>query len=488
MTPSVSIATLASAGPGGKHFVFKRVGGPLAKHLLGDRDFEPGIPPRHRSLAVLSLESEQLGGFLIEHEVSGERLLARTSFLLGASPPAKPCFCLSFVDTTSGGNGIDLLSLLYHNEFQHPIGCYLHGKGIFIHYSTKTPDASLRFLKSESIDAMLLDLARLDQSDFLAKSVREGPLGHALVLGFNHSFGHAHWNDVLGLQHRQSLIQAGLLRPLASLVVSGPSLWLRRSLLSTLPCKSFEHAPACAEWTLKQRIAVHLPIGFHVDAGYEKFWRHTVSNQADVNFRTFLDSWLDSRHPIVLLSLRFNEQKRSTWVGRSAQLPELMEKIVSDHPGTAFMLDGLTRYSDELAADNHNAGESEIFDTLSRRFHVLRLHGRALQDKIYAYSHVHYCLGQFGSGTLLPAYAFTVPTINVCNDTTIVDVYGAKDFITNLAKPSRTPLTRFLPTSHVTQNEDGFFLNIDTAYSFIRSDLQAAIDGSLSLQLEPNQP
>ncbi len=231
---------------------------------------------------------------------------------------------------------------------------------------------------------------------------------------------------------------------------------------------------------LNEKISVHLPIGFRVDARYEKFWREGVANHADTDFCKLLGKWQVGKHPFVLLSMRIKEQKRSVWRGRTSQLASLLKYLADVYPDIGFILDGLTSYGDEAAAGIRVADESALLQCLSERFDILSLHGESLENKIYAYRIVDHCLGQFGSGTLLPAYAYGVSTTTICDDPKIISVYGDPMFITTLAKENSIEFAKFLPAECVLRVDDGFSLNEETAYPFILEHLRVSISSDAS--------
>jgi len=475
----MKFTTLGAAGTAAQRFLYERLPGRWAQRLLQHPDFEPGIPSKQRLHAALSLETEQLGGTWLRNKSSGRMLLAQTSFLLCASPPSKLAFALSFDDSFNADGDEDMYSLVFHNEFQYVLGCFIHAQNLFLFYSENDLAWAAGFIKAEKLEPIFIYLDQLASSSLLARAVREGPIGHAASLGFNNSFGHAHWNDIIGMQHRAALIASRQLRPLLSSVLVGPQMWMAADRLVALPAIQFASANDCASWCLKERISIHLPIGFRVRETYTEFWQQSIAAQATAGFQSSFSAWCHGRWPLLLVSLRFSEQKRAEWRDRDAQVLALMQAIRAIYPDAAFLIDGLTSRHDQ-GDISPPAPASSAHELLSAQRHVYWLHGETLANKIFAYRHLNFVIGQFGSGTLLPCYVYGTPSLAISNQQEIIDTYSHESFITNLAKPEAYRKDSFLPMACVESGAHDFQLHLESAAAHILSSLRAVLRDGLS--------
>ena len=471
------IFSLAEPPPWLGELLFERAIGLQASQLLADPGFEPGIPEHLRRIAATSIETIGNSGYLLQNVHTRKPFLAQTAFLLDSGRPANPCICVTFKDQSSGQGSPRLLSLLLYNEFQMPLGIYDHRDNCFLVYASLSLLEAQSFFIKEFGHELIRSLLVLDSRYSLVKLVEQGACGQALAFGFNKSFGHAQWNDVLGQLHRRRLTSSSQFGSEQDLAVIGPFAWLDPNKLIEEPLVRFSKTEACTEYLIEKRLTVHVPIGFHVDRCYEEFWRYEVTADLDNELKEKLKTLRSNSYPILLLSLRDSEIWRRNWQDRDLQVESLVRQLKRSYPDLGVIIDGLTA----LHQVSPMAHENQIFSRLSSFMStsgadlcVVDISGFDIASKAAAYKVVDYSICQFGSGGILPDYVYSVRGLNVSAESDIVDYYSSSSCITRLAKPGLSSGLDavFIPLGCLNISEVQYSLIEDRSHVFILQDMK----------------
>ena len=473
------IFSLTEPPPRFDELLFERAIGLQASQLLADPAFEPGIPEHLRRTAAASIETVGNCGYLLQNVYTRTPFLAQTAFLLDSSRPANPCICITFKSQSSDQYSPRLLSLLLYNEFQMPLGIYDHRNNCFLVYASLSHLEAQSFFVKECGHELIRSLLALDSRYGLVKLVEQGACGQALAFGFNKSFGHAHWNDVLGQLHRRKLASSSQFGSDQDLAVIGPFAWLDPSKLIEEPLVHFSKTDACTEYLIEKKMTVHVPIGFHVDNRYEEFWRYEVTADIDAELKEKLKTLRSNSYPILLLSLRDSEIWRQSWADRDQQVESLVRQLMNDYPNLGIIIDGLTA----LYGHDPIPLVSPVLSRLSRfraatgpDLRVVDISGFGIGSKAAAYKLVDYALYQFGSGSVIPGYTYSPPGLSISSDSQIVSDYSSSLCITRFAKPELLDSkwdTVFLPLDCFRLSKSQFSLDESRASSFVLQHMRS---------------
>ena len=452
--------------------LFERAIGLQASQLLADPSFEPGIPEHLRRAAAASIETIGNGGYLLQNVYTREPFVAQTAFLLDSSRPANPCICITFKSQSSDQCSPRLLSLLLYNEFQMPLGIFDHRDNCFLVYAPLPLLEAQSFLVKECGHELIHSLVALDTRNSLERLVVQGSCGQALAFGFNKSFGHAHWNDVLGQLHRRRLACSSKLEPNLSLGLIGPFAWLDPNKLIEEQLVHFSTTEACTEFLINKKLTVHVPIGFHIDQYYEDFWRYEVTADLDTGLKEKLKTLRSNSYPIVLLSLRDSELWRRNWQDRDLQIELLVRQLKRSYPDLGVIIDGLTALHQcaPIARENQVLSRlSSFMSAFGSDLRIVDISGIDIASKAAAYKVVDYAIYQWGSGGIIPDYAYSVHGLNVSAESDIIDCYSSPSCIVRLAKPALPNEVDvvFIPLECLQITESSFSLIEESAYSFV---------------------
>jgi hypothetical protein len=264
------------SGPNVSDLLFQCSPGPLASELLASADFEPYVGAYHRTLSAVSIEALCISGHYLTQLTTKKTIFAPHSYPLFFSRAANPALCISFFWPPEAQESKRLMSLILYNEFQMPLGLFDHASRRFLIYTQQALPEAQAFFEREKGPELLQHLIQLEQSGLLETYMNRHNLRPAIHFGFNRSFGHTHWNDVLGLLHlRQSSISSRIPKNLITL--QGPYAWVDPKLLTPEPRYKFDSVPELTEHVLKEGLSVQVPLGFSIDQKYVDFWKNEVS-------------------------------------------------------------------------------------------------------------------------------------------------------------------------------------------------------------------
>ena len=464
-------------GPSVSDLLFQCLPGSLASQLLVDVDFEPYVGFDHRKLSAISIESVVQSGYYLEHLAAKKTFFAPHSFPLFSSRAANAALCISFFCQIGSQKNKRLMSLILNNEFQMPFGVYDHASRRFLIYTQQALPEAETFFEHEKGPELLQHLIQLEESGLLESYVNRTNLRPAIHFGFNRSFGHTHWNDVLGLLHlRQSSISSRIPKNLTTL--QGPYAWVDPKLLTPEPRYKFDSVPELTEHVLKEGLSVQVPLGFSIDQKYVDFWKNEVSALAQPDRWGVIREMRRKCSPIIAFNIRFGEIWRRGWKDCFVQLPQIISALHVHYPNLGIVLDGLTSYHTE---SNDNAGSltsnlpEGFLDAMPVGVPVVDISGQSIGLKTAAYSAVDYAISQFGSGETIPAWVYALPWISISAEPDIVASYGSSNNITRQCKPAIQDTKRhgtFLPIDHLVIESDGYSIRLSESVEFILSHMQ----------------
>ena len=464
-------------GPSVSDLLFQCSFGPLASQLLANADFEPYVGAYHRTLSAVSIEALCISGHYLTQIATKKTIFAPHSFPLFSSRAANPALCISFFWPPKAQENKRLMSLILYNEFQMPLGLFDHNSRRFLIYTQQALPEAQAFFEREKGPELLKHLIQLDQSGLLETYMNRHNLRPAIHFGFNRSFGHTHWNDVLGLLHlRQSSISSRLSKNLTTL--QGPYAWVDPKLLTPEPRYKFESVPELTEHALKEGLSVQVPLGFSIDKKYVDFWKNEVSALAQPDRWGAIQEMRRKCSPIIAFNIRFGEIWRRGWKDCFVQLPQIISALHARYPNLGVIFDGLTAYH----TDSHECGDNftsnlpqGFLAALPDGVPVVDISGENIGLKSAAYSAVDYAISQFGSGETIPAWVYALPWISISAEPDIVASYGSPNIITRQCKPAIQDATRhgtFLPIDHLVIEPDGYSVRLRETAAFILSHLQ----------------
>jgi len=452
--------------------------------LLDDPTFEPNAPELYRRIAAASLETAYAGGYWIKE--SQNVFFTQLAYLLHSSRPANPCIALTFFTGSHCSSKPQILTLLLYSEFQHPLGLYLHESDTFLIYQNAPVAVASTFFDKERGPELIEHLRFINKRHNLEKLVLTPASNHAYAFGFNKSFGHSHWNDVLGflaVRYYQAFSQSS---NLVTHCLLGQNLWLSPdSLINHVKRKRMD-IHSCTEYLLTTRTCVHLPIGFSIGKMYEDFWRHEVTADIDDKFKERLKQFRAEYWPIILFGLRPQEWWRKGWVNQAQQVCTIIDILRQRYPNIGFVIDGLTAFHNQDSPITHsNRKLTDAYrDKYGNHEGLLDLDGLNLPSKVATYHIVHYGISQFGSGDAIPHWVYTLPSISISGESEIISTYSNPDCITRKVKSSLHSNKRcghFLPIEHLILRDAGFQLRLNSALPYILKHLES----NLSI-LKPN--
>ena len=466
--------------------VVERVHGSIGQQLLDDPTFEPNVPEPYRRIAAASLETAYAGGYWIKESQSQKVIFTQLAYLLHSRRPANPCIALTFFTWSHCSSKPQILTLLLYNEFQQPLGLYLHESDAFVIYQNAPVAVASAFFDKERGSELIEHLRLINKRHNLEKLALSPALNHAYAFGFNKSFGHSHWNDVLGfiaVRHYQILSQSS---NLATHCLLGQNLWLSPdSLINHVKLKTND-IHSCTEYLLRTQTCIHLPIGFSIGKMYEDFWRHEVTADIDDTFKVRLKQFRAEHWPIILFGLRPQEWWRKGWANQVQQVCLIIDILRQRHPNIGFVIDGLTAFHNQDSPITHsNRKLTDAYrDKYGSHEDLLDLDGLNLPSKVATYQIVDYGISQFGSGDAIPHWVYTLPSITISGESEIITTYSNPGTITRQCKPSLHNNNRcgyFMPLEHLILCSSGFQLRLDSALPCILKHLES----NLSIQ-KPN--
>jgi hypothetical protein len=455
--------------------LFERLPGNFTQKLLSDPEFEVDMPDQYRMIAALSIESFALNAYPLRCPATNQVTVCRHSFLLDSKRPANPCLCLTFHATRNSRGEIGLISLLLYNEFQMPLGVYDHQANAFFVYAQMPHDQSLAFFYKESGDELIHALQRLTRSPGFGSIINHCIAKRALVIGYNKSFGHAHWNDILGYLHLRK-IQKYLPEFVETpCVLVGDKAWLEPSGLINGPQVLKNSIDLASDYILAQRLNVYQPLGFRITSDYEKFWTQEVTADASKNTIAKLKAINESHYPIISVNLRFSEWWRRAWRDQVNQVIQIVHLLASYFPRMACVFDGMTAYvSDNLNARQSNYPEN-FWLKLPPNLGFVDVSGLKIGDKAAAYKLVDYDIAQFGSGSTISAWVYSIPSTCISAEPEIIRGYGTASNITRICKPILQDLDKygnFLPLESMIIEDKSFVLKPEMAVAYIAAHMR----------------
>jgi len=465
------------SGPTVSGLLFQCSPGPLASQLLAGSDFEPYVGAYHRTLSAISIEALCISGHYLTQLTTKKTIFAPHSYPLFFSRAANPALCISFFWPPEAQESKRLMSLILYNEFQMPLGLFDHASRRFLIYTQQALPEAETFFEREKGPELLQHLIQLEKSGLLETYTNRHNLRPAIHFGFNRSFGHTHWNDVLGLLHlRQSSISSRIPKNLTTL--QGPYAWVNPKLLTPEPRYKFDSVPELTEHVLKEGLSVQVPLGFSIDQKYVDFWKNEVSALAQPDRWGIIQEMRRKCSPIIAFNIRFGEIWRRGWKDCFVQLPQIISALHARYPNLGIVFDGLTAYHAEShdKADSRSSNLPEGFlAALPAGVPVVDISGESIGLKTAAYSAVDYAISQFGSGETIPAWVYALPWISISAEPDIVASYGSPNVITRQCKPAIQDATRhgtFLPIDHLVIDSDGYSVRLPETVAFILSHLQ----------------
>jgi hypothetical protein len=456
--------------------IYRRIHGTIGEELLSDPTFEANVPEHYRRIAAASLESSYAGGYWIQGEQSRLPQWVQTAYLLASSRPANPCLALTFIERGKFDRHGRLLTLLLYNEFQQPIGLYIHESSSFLIYQHQPLDVAKLFFQREAGFELIDHLQDVALKHDLFALAHDGALQHALAFGFNKSFGHTHWNDVLGLLYCRSHKNIASLDSCISHSLVGPTQWIEPSRLTEHVTLSVNSVSACTDYLLKTSTCVHQPIGFSIESEYTEFWRYEVTAKIDPLLKHRLRQFRIDHWPIISLGLRHHEWWRKGWQQQADQVCTILNYIRQVYPSAGFVVDGLTAYHTKanLESTLHTALVETIQHCLGGGSCILDLGGAAIDAKAAAYQIVDYGISQFGSGDAIPHWVYALPSITISAEPFIIKAYSHPETITRLCRrglENSWVCGHFLPYEYINLVEDGFKLNLEDSIPYILTHL-----------------
>ena len=445
----------------------------IADLLLRSSSFEPGMLHVHRYNAAISLESEFIGGYVVVNVLNGQEILAKTSFTLGLGHLSNPCLCISFFTAYGQGTPPKLVTLLCMYEFQHVVGCFVHQENTFLLYRTGSAQEARRRLKDEYLESLISELINHSSKGDLEKTVRLGPSSHAIATGFNNNFGHALWNDAIGLLNRRALLNS-LQKSYADGLMVGPKQWIVPDLFDHPVRQSFISFHLATSFMISERVTIHSPIGFTQGIDYDNFMKYEVASLASNKVVSRLRH-LRSRHwPIISFGVRWYDQKRQAWNRRNDQIKGLIYAITLAYPNAAFVFDGLTSFWNDMQVDKLSVQES-IGNIMSNFPMTKSMHisGEALETKIATYKIIDFHIGQFGSGQAIPHWIYRIPSLTICGDNTLIKTYSDPEHVIRLAMPALSSHKHcFMPAEFISGDDSAFELLFPEAANFVVEKIQ----------------
>ena len=432
----------------------------------------------HRTLSAVSIEALCISGHYLTQIATKKTIFAPHSFPLFSSRAANPALCISFFWPPKAQENKRLMSLILYNEFQMPLGLFDHNSRRFLIYTQQALPEAQAFFEREKGPELLKHLIQLDQSGLLETYMNRHNLRPAIHFGFNRSFGHTHWNDVLGLLHlRQSSISSRLSKNLTTL--QGPYAWVDPKLLTPEPRYKFDSVPELTEHVLKEGFSVQVPLGFSIDQKYVNFWKNEVSALAQPDRWSFIQEMRRKCSPVIAFNIRSGEIWRRGWKDCFVQLPQIISALHANYPNLGVIFDGLTAYH----TDSHECGDNftsnlpqGFLHTLPVGIQAVDISGHSIGLKTAAYSAVDYTIAQFGSGQTIPVWVYALPGLTISAEPDIITIYGNKNNITSQCKPELKDESyngTLLPIDHLVIESEGYSMRLSDSVEFILTHMQS---------------
>jgi len=456
--------------------VVERVHGSIGQQLLDDPTFEPNVPEPYRRIAAASLETAYAGGYWIKKSQSQKVIFTHTAYFLQSSRPANPCLALSFIEVLPDSSKPRLLTLLLYNEFQQKLGIYIHDTDTFVIYQNAPVEVASAFFVKERGRELIDHLRQIQQRFDLKKLARRSVSNHAFAFGFNKSFGHAHWNDVLGFLSVRHYPVIGESPILVSHCLLGQTSWLSPKTLISQVSLSCESVKSCTDYLLSTSTCAHVPLGFSIGKEYERFWRYEVTAEIKQPLQLTLRQFRGNYWPIILFGLRSYEWWRKGWRSQGQQVLEIIDYLLQRYPKAGFIFDGLTAFHGEVK--QIPTSNSSLLDCANQRWghsgRFLDLAGASIEEKVATYQIADYGISQFGSGDAIPHWVYSLPSITISAEPQIISAYSDVNTITRQCKKGlENPLVcgHFLPIEHLLIEGPNYELTLNTALPYIVSHL-----------------
>jgi len=453
----------------------RRVLGKLGNSLFENSDFEKSMPDKLRYIAASSLETCVIGSYLLQCNDFSQLIRVTTAFFLNSERLANPCLCLSFWDPRYKYDQAKLYSLLLYNEFQYPIGIFDHKSRVFTIYCPQD-QGGYQLFEQEYGRQFVHELIDLEANTNLLEVVTLGQIKHTLAIGFNKSFGHANWNDIQGLLNWRTLLINNIKFKEINNILVGPLPWLDPKLLfPDIRSSLFTSTEDCSVHTIINRCLIHMPIGFRINAAYERFWRTEVTSAMSKELKISLSYFKQKYWPIILINPRDSEWWRKQWMNQAKQIHEILQILENDYPNIGFILDGLTSFYNRIDKRKPSVRDESIRQIIATRDNVLLVSDESIANKSASYQIVDYCISQFGSGQALPAFVYSIPSITISAEDSIISEYSNPDTITHSCKNELRDTSRyehFLPLRYLDICNEGYNLVNPQAYNYILNHMR----------------
>lgn len=458
--------------------LYDRTHSSFAERLLKNKMFETNIPEKLRVRASMSLESLVENKYFLRRLDGQGEATAHISTLIDTPRPANPCLCLTFLD-----DKLNLLSLLLFNEFQMPLGAYIHSEKVFVMYVAQSKHEITRFFNHEYGPELIQKLQQIDSKHDLEQivSAKRQSSESLVAIGFNKSFGHTCWNDVLGYLYLRDIKKT--LLPHKHKFLLGQRSWLNPKQLINTDSTPALSTIESTNYALNNRMLIHMPMGFRINSRFENFWKHEVSSNTSVDTLTQLKNLRKECYPIISFNLRFDEYWRYGWSNQFEQLTKLFKLLRSKYSKIGIILDGMTRYW-PIEGCHSQPIKSSTCMQLSNWLRIndipyCDLDALPIADKISAYQVTDYSVAQFGSGEAIPYYIYSKNSITICGNTELIDAYCSSESITRLCKKDfydNPKIGVYLPAEFISHSPSGFLIKEPRGFLFILNE----IDSSLS--------
>lgn len=381
---------------------------------------------------------------------------------------ANPQLCMTFIDSWNGRRVT--VTLILYNEFQMPIGYYIHEDDEFYTYMDE------RVFLRESCKEAVEKLVELFQRDPLkGKDFAGVTHQHAVLTGYNRSFGHSTWNDTAGFLRLRRLKEVGLRLRGDENCIIGELAWMDAQTLGVGASTTFKVVSSeLARYTHQNRIMVHVPIGFRTGPEFGRFYKEEVTAGGAGSIVEQLRGIKTRFRRIVLLGVRSEELWRKTWIEKQAQLARIVREIRGNIGHCFIMVDGLTAIHNQKTVKKIEEDKDMAMRGIPD---VGLIGGLRLPDKICCYSIVDYAINQFGSGTIVTDMALGIPGVSITGDQSIYNEYSRPDVITREASDLMRDIERqgtLMDMSHIEVIGRSFRLK-ESAYGFINEHMLNAL-------------
>tara|TARA_B100000674_G_C37949414_1_gene966502 strand:+ start:377 stop:1831 length:1455 start_codon:yes stop_codon:yes gene_type:complete len=450
----------------GNDIHLKRSLGPYALNLLNNPSFEPFAPQSLRVISAASIESAISGLYLYSDVNSSTLRKSNSSFLIETDRPSNPCLCVSLHIPGIGLSGI--CTIVHHAEFQFPSAIYVHSDNNLIIYTDQEGERLNEYVQSQFFE-QLYSVLRVAISHTQFEHFLSIPKSKALHFGLNKSFGHSHWNDVTGHLHLQYLGNKTDSKLASYHHLYGPNLWYD-PLLFPRPARAItiNSANETLPYCIKSQVSVFSPVGFSMTEKYVDFM--SIQLQSGLNNMLAIKQThnkIKKFHPIIVFNIRNEEWWRRSWKTVVQDLHLCANTILAKYPAACFVVDCLTSkfQSNQYTKSESSSITKLLVNSLSSSLpssRIFNIDGKSLPEKISYYRLVDLAICQFGSGSLIPDFVYSIPSINITAETDLIHTYSSPTVITRQCKPvlRNTELHGvFLSAEYIELSNEGFSVN-----------------------------